>query len=439
MSDDEFDMYASGDDDFIGESEQDDPTVELENLYYEAKEQMNSDPGEALATLGNIILIEQEKGSWGFKAVKSSIKLLNTLNRFDEMKEKFAELMTYTKKAVTTNQSEKAINNLLDLVAKAPNISEIYELVLNGLKDTNNQRVYLRLQLRMAKVLQEKKDYPKLARLLTELRESCLLADGSEDASKSSQLIEVLAFEIIMYTEQGNTRRLKEIYDKAKSIKSAINAPLITGIIHECGGKMYMMEKDWGQAYTEFFQAFKDYDEFGSPKAMTCLKYLVIANMLSSSDINPFEDPRAKAFQNKDETQIMMQLVSAYEKSEISSFNNIIRNNKATFEDDFLKQYMQQLLYNIRSRVLLQLIVSYSRISIAYIASELRFTQEAAEEMVVSLILDRKLKAAIDQIKQVVYLHQELTIYSVENKQKAIKKWSNQLENIQTALSSRLN
>ena len=37
------------------------------------------------------------------------------------------------------------------------------------------------------------------------------------------------------------------------------------------------------------FEAFKNYDESGSPRRTTCLKYLVLANMLMKSGINPFD------------------------------------------------------------------------------------------------------------------------------------------------------
>ena len=57
----------------------------------------------------------------------------------------------------------------------------------------------------------------------------------------------------------------------------------------ECGGKMHLRECEYEKAHTDFFEAFKNYDESGSPRRTTCLKYLVLANMLMKSDINPFE------------------------------------------------------------------------------------------------------------------------------------------------------
>jgi COP9 signalosome complex subunit 2 len=46
------------------------------------------------------------------------------------------------------------------------------------------------------------------------------------------------------------------------------------GIIRECGGKMHMAERQWAEAATDFFEAFKNYDEAGNPRRIQCLKYV---------------------------------------------------------------------------------------------------------------------------------------------------------------------
>ena len=50
-------------------------------------------------------------------------------------------------------------------------------------------------------------------------------------------------------------------------------------LLSECGGKMHLREGEFEKAHTDFFEAFKNYDESGSPRRTTCLKYLVLANM----------------------------------------------------------------------------------------------------------------------------------------------------------------
>jgi COP9 signalosome complex subunit 2 len=45
-------------------------------------------------------------------------------------------------------------------------------------------------------------------------------------------------------------------------------------VIRECGGKMHMAEENWGEAYKEFYEAFKNYDEAGSTRRIQSLKFV---------------------------------------------------------------------------------------------------------------------------------------------------------------------
>lgn len=84
------------------------------------------------------------------------------------------------------------------------------------------------------------------------------------------------------------------------------------GVIKECGGKMWMGERmyafamnnhvlnsisllgQWNRASEDFFESFKNYDEAGSPQRIQVLKYLVLANMLTGSEVNPFDSQETK-------------------------------------------------------------------------------------------------------------------------------------------------
>lgn len=45
-------------------------------------------------------------------------------------------------------------------------------------------------------------------------RAACTLQDGSDDQRKGTQLLEVYALEIQMYTVQKNNKKLKQLYEK---------------------------------------------------------------------------------------------------------------------------------------------------------------------------------------------------------------------------------
>lgn len=55
--------------------------------------------------------------------------------------------------------------------------------------------------------------------------------DGEDDLKKGTQLLEIYALEIQMYTAQKNNKKLKTLYEQSLHIKSAIPHPLIMGVI----------------------------------------------------------------------------------------------------------------------------------------------------------------------------------------------------------------
>ena len=112
--------------------------------------------------------------------------------------------------------------------------------------------------------------------------------------------------------------------------------------VSECGGKMHLREGEYEKSHTDFFEAFKNYDESGSTRRTTCLKYLVLANMLMKSGINPFDSQEAKPYKNDPEILAMTNLVSAYQNNDIDDFERILKNNRRTIMDDpFIKEHIE--------------------------------------------------------------------------------------------------
>jgi len=261
------------------------------------------------------------------------------------------------------------------------------------------------------------------------MHRECQLPDGTDDPSKGNQLMDIYALEISMYSARNNNRKLKELYERAIKLKGLCN-PRIAGIIHECGGKMHMRERNWTDANTDFFEAFKNYgtlfnsfssrviwvdslisggggvDDAGARKqSCQCLKYLVLANMLSNSNVNPFHEQRAKSYQNNKEIEAMLNLVEAYQNSDLKRFERELRSSKeSVMDDEFIASYIPDLMKKIRCRVLLERIKPYTNITIGFIAKELNISAKEVEPLLVELILDGKIQGRIDQINQILQL-----------------------------------
>ena len=208
-----------------------------------------------------------------------------------------------------------------------------------------------------------------------------------------------------MYTSQKNDKKLKALYDRSLQIESSTPHPLILGDILECGGKMHLRKGEFEKAHTNFFEAFKNYDDSGSPRRTTCLKYLVLANMLMKSRINPFDSQEAKPYKNDPEILAMTNMVCAYQNNNINEFEKILKQNRQSIMDDpFISEHIEDLLHNVRTQVLINLIQPYTRIKISFISGELNIEPSDVESLLVSCILDAKIYGRIDQINGVLEL-----------------------------------
>jgi len=80
-----------------------------------------------------------------------------------------------------------------------------------------------------------------------------------------------------------------------------------------------MEDRQFGDAYKKLFEAFEYYVEIGSEIRIPCLKYMLMANMLTpvvdgTNKINPFTDKAAAPLQQHKSIKPLSDLLDAYEK-----------------------------------------------------------------------------------------------------------------------------
>lgn len=433
MDDEAYDL------EYTSEEEGSEPDADLENQYYQSKTLKEEDAQSAIRSFEKVLAMEDTKGEWGFKALKQIMKLHFRLGNTEAMMMQYRQLLTYIKGAVTRNYSEKSINSILDYISTSSNfelLENLYSTTLETLRETRNERLWFKTNTKLGKLYFDRRDFGRLSVVIRQLHQSCQMDDGSEDMKKGTQLLEVYALEIQMYTEQKDNKKLKALYEQSLRIKSAIPHPLIMGIIRECGGKMHLREGEFSLAHTDFFEAFKNYDEAGSPRRLACLKYLVLANMLMKSGINPFDSTETKAYKNNPEVLAMTNLVSAYQANDISDFERILRENKRTImEDPFVREHVEDLLRNIRTQVLVRLIRPYTRIRIPTIAKELNISEAEVENLLVACILDNVIEGRIDQVNGILEVDMQSRGAS---KYEALDRWANHLATLQVTISGKL-
>lgn len=137
-------------------------------------------------------------------------------------------------------------------------MEKFYSLTLDSFQSTNNERLWLKTNIKLARLWLERRQYTELVKKVRDLHKACQREDGTDDPSKGTYALEVYALEIQMYADTRNNKRLKvrsvgldqilethcvqALYNRALKVRSAVPHPKIMGIIRECGGKMHMSE-----------------------------------------------------------------------------------------------------------------------------------------------------------------------------------------------------
>ena len=403
-------VYEGGDADGGGGEEEETWETKVENKYADAKALIDTRPQEAVRQLQEVIAEDEDRAKWTFKALKMIARTYQRSRQYPEMVAAFEKMINFNFSGKNRNDTEKAINKFLDrcgIAVPSDIMAQVYRvsLVLLTKEVKNYEKLWFNVEMRLLQLLLQKGDYEQVLEGLNPLRQWCFVeslaaASPAVDQRKGSQFLQLLSVEIQIYSERNELAKLRQLYQASLGIDTAMPSPRVVGIIKECGGKMFMRQCEWRSAYDCFTQAFRAFDEAGDARRIACLKYLVLACMLSGSSINPFDTNEAKSYQHDSEIKAMTELIDACTKNDLKAFERVLKdkkNAKSILEDSFVMSYLAPLMRRVRLQVLLVLTKPYSRMYLARIAQELSVTVEEAEEYCVAAILDGKLRGKVDQ------------------------------------------
>jgi len=186
--------------------------------------------------------------------------------------------------------------------------------------------------------------------------------------------------------------------------KEGLVDPRSQSILKEIWGTVYGDEGQWSLAKGDFYSAFTLYDELGNPaKAKQCLRYTVIASMLSGSEANVLDSQNAKAYEHDKDIKVVNQLRLAHLKCSVNDFNKCMWEMKKD-ADPYILKHADTLSSDFQHRAIVMLVRPYRRVKLAHLAAVLGEETAKIEEIVVHLILDGLIDARIDQVKGVLDL-----------------------------------
>lgn len=139
------------------------------------------------------------------------------------------------------------------------------------------------------------------------------------------------------------------------------------------------------------------------------------------SDINPFEMQETKPYKNDPRISAMTDLVDAYQRDDIHGYEKILQNNKDLLADPFIEENIDEVTRNMRTKAVHKLIVPYTQFTLNFVAKQLNISLAEVQDILGYLIVDKQLRAKIDQQRGVVQVDRRSDVDRVD----AVQEWSN--------------
>jgi len=357
----------------------------------------------------------------------------------EQIIEDFKQMLTYAN-VVSVNVAEKGINAVLDLAAasrKMDLMEELAQLSAECFLKNRNERAWFRTNLKVVQMMFEAGNTSLISSKLERLAEWCEIAPGVTNPKKESSLLEVLVLQMQCAVSDQiiGKNGLRRLVSRANTIQSSITHPRTLGSLHECSGKVMLFEHRWSQAKQEFFDAFKNYDESGSPRRLVSLRYIVLAALLENSKINPFESPETKSLATHEDIVPVVLLWNAFENLDVNDFNTYVKN--AFEKDDFARTFIPLLIVCFQRLKIAEVVKAYSRVRISYIARKLQITEQECSDIIARMILDGLLVGSLDQAEMVLILGEEGNS-EMDVKYVSMAQWSHHVDAISNAICKKV-
>ena len=348
-------------------------------------------------------------GEWGFKALKQMCKLRARAGDADGLLDDYGRMLAAAEAgSVSRAAAEKKLGSLLDTLATAapgrpplpPTLLErVYTVTLAARAAPD--RLTHRTKLRLANLWLDGGDVSRADAALAELRAAC-----GADAAAGTALLDVLAAEIRLHTATRDTRRLKDAHRAALTVvKAAIPHPRVLGAVRACGGALALADGAFADAATDFFEAFKSYDEAGDARRAACLKHALLAALLAGTGVDPLDAQEARPLKTDPCVAPMVSLAEAFAKGDVHAFERILTRQAPAFDGDpVVTPHVGELRATVRARRAKRLLAPYSCVRLSHVAAGLGVSDADAEALVAGLILDGALDASVDQVEGVVEL-----------------------------------
>ncbi|XP_022159089.1 26S proteasome non-ATPase regulatory subunit 11 homolog [Momordica charantia] len=363
----------------------------------------NDSPSEAISILYRVLAnpsSSPEALNIKEQAIIDICYIFNDTDRAEDLRNLVTQL-TPLFSLISKAKTARIVRDIIDVIGDITGTSELQISLCKELvqwtRAENRTSLRYWVEARLAALLIEEKDYSDALNLLAELIKE---VGRMED---KLLLIEINLLESKIYFCLRNLPMANVALYAARITAQSIYVPIHQqGAIDLQSGILHAEEKDYCAAFHSFAVALTAFDLFEDPRAVICLKYLLLCViMCDQSYLVQFAISRYGECYDK-EIEINAMKAVAYathsKRCSIKLFKDALRDFRAQLQEDLLVHLQLSSLYNtLFEKNLYRLIEPFSRVEIVHVANLIELPVDLVESKLSQMILDKKLTGNLDQ------------------------------------------
>lgn len=380
--------------------------LNFEDMFIEAER--SADPIKAYKDLIELETSSSEEHKWTYKSYEKLaalyLKSLD-LSGFEESVKKIAfwypKIGDYDKQD-TFREISLNIKNIPDFEKK----KNFFLAALKILKEEDISKEYLYIGVELCKLLSVSKKFSELEKIVSELMERVQKMD--EDETLKNVKLQLIIMEIQICKSQGNSIDIKSLYLEANKLMKdqVFEDKYLTAIINEEGGKICMRQKDFKQALGKFKFSFHSYRDMGSEEAVIVLKYAFIVSLLVLDSSIIVTKDEANPYKDNQSLMNIVNLFDAFVNLDINKLNNIWNKEIVPKEKDpFIKENMEDIIYNIRLNYIAQKLKSYKSCKFEVLEKEMGIHNKELIGMLMNIAKNEYADLKINFVKQQIEMN----------------------------------
>jgi len=308
-------------------------------------------------------------------------------------------------------RAAKIVKTLVDTFSEIPGAQQIQ---IDVCRDTvawctKERRVFLRQQLetRLIALYLEQRMHTEaialISRLLTELKR----------LDDKIVLVEVHLLESRVYHALRNLAKSRAALTSARTNANAIYTPqLLQASLDLQSGILHMEEHDFNTAQSYFLEALEAFSIQGDSRATLVVKYLCLSKVMLNQPEEVELVLRGKhvgKWGEENGVKAVKEVSEAQKKGSLREFEEILTKYKHDLsQDPVVRTHLAALYDTLLERNLSRCVLPYSRVEVAWIASQLvQLPLDRVEAKLSQMILDKKFNGVWDHGSGCLIVYEE--------------------------------